>query len=106
MGLGVAFYLLPYEPACAREMYEAWVAEKDLRNHAVEASPAMLGTSQFAKLGLILAQEFGDSSVAAKIRTVLDVQTPPATQLPIEGSMYTAYTSSSTAVFYRNVERT
>ena len=73
MGLGIAFYLLPYEQGAAREMYEAWVMEHDLRNPAVPATMTILGTSQLGKLGLILAQEFGDEEVACKLRTVLEV---------------------------------
>ena len=49
------------------------MAEHDLRNDAVALTPVMLGTTQLSKLGLILAQEFGDVPVATKLRTVLDV---------------------------------
>jgi hypothetical protein len=30
IGLGVAFYLLPYEPDVAREMFEAWCGKRHL----------------------------------------------------------------------------
>ena len=69
MGLGIAFYLLPYESDVAREMFEAWVSEMDLRNPAVAVTPKMVGTNGLGKLGLILAQEFGDVAVASSKHT-------------------------------------
>ncbi len=77
IGLGLAFYLLPYQPEVAREMFDAWVKENDLSNPSVKVTPAMVSAGQLSRLGLILAQEFGEAEIASKLRTVLDTMMEP-----------------------------
>ena len=64
IGLGVAFYVLPQDRELAREMYEAWVDQNDLRSEDESVvTPEVVGRGQLSKLGLILAQEFVSSHI-------------------------------------------
>jgi hypothetical protein len=81
LGLGVAFYTLPQDRELAWEMYRAVVAENGWagsdndggNDDAPEALFRSLGGgSQLAKCALLLAQEFGDVEVAARLRTGLE----------------------------------
>ena len=72
IGLGVGFYILPQDRELAREMYEAWVDQNDLRSEDESVvTPEVVGRGQLSKLGLILAQEFVSSHLCALRSVVL-----------------------------------
>ena len=72
IGLGVAFYVLPQDRELAREMYEAWVDQNDLRSEDESVvTPEVVGRGQLSKLGLILAQEFVSSHICTLRSVVL-----------------------------------
>ena len=85
MGLGVAWYVLPYDRALAAALFRSharaagWDQDDEAAAAAACAGRATLsgGTLSTAILGLLLAQELGDERVASRLRRVLEVVAEP-----------------------------
>lgn len=72
MGLGVAWYTLPQNPQYARELYAAAMAELGWVDPDRPLTPTRPGSYRSVILALLLATEFGDNRVAARLRRDLE----------------------------------
>ena len=74
IGLGVAWYMVPQDEALARELYLAAVTQAGWRDRS---GPAVGSVVMFSILGLLLAQEFGDTEVAEYLRKGIEEVAEP-----------------------------
>lgn len=74
IGLGVAWYMVPQDEALARELYLAAVTQAGWRDRT---GPAVGSVAMFSILGLLLAQEFGDTAVAEYLRKGIEEVAEP-----------------------------
>mmetsp|Transcript_29165 Transcript_29165/g.76359 ORF Transcript_29165/g.76359 Transcript_29165/m.76359 type:complete len:242 (-) Transcript_29165:145-870(-) len=77
MGLGVAWYTLPQDPAYARQLYDAAIREARWDDSRLPIKPRSPASYRSMTLGLVLAIEFGDDVVAAKLRSALEAVAEP-----------------------------
>lgn len=80
IGLGVAWYLLPYDAGIAQTLYRAAVRDLGLHDEQYNAevrAPFISRTLTMHQLALVLAVELGDVLVEARLRPVLDVFAEP-----------------------------
>jgi len=80
IGLGVAWYILPYAPELAYKLYSSAVRDLGLHDeeyNAKDRAPFIAITLTFHQLALALSLEFGDRRVEARLRSAIEVFAEP-----------------------------
>jgi len=84
IGLGVAWYMLPQDCELSEELFEAAKREAGWQEGG---NGGLVPGMMFNILGLLLAQEFGDRKLAARLRAALERVAEPRTDFDSTGEV-------------------